>query len=92
MTKNKRPHGPPNLTISYKELGTISIDEMTHALVGDMQALKEIYNVRFIKGARLTILSTNEYGEAAKVRRPQGGSIHYMDAHHFRPSCLDYDL
>ena len=92
MSKNKGPHESRSLIIAYKELGTISIDEFRDALVEDTHALKDIYNIRYLKGARLTFYVTNEYGEEVKVRRPTGGSIHYMDTHHYRPACKDYDL
>jgi hypothetical protein len=91
--KNRRgTFDPEGLTISYKELGTISIEEQIHALVEDGKALKEIYNVQFVKAARIRFFVTNEYGEIIKVRRPGGGYIHYMETHHYRPACLDYDL
>ena len=92
MSKSKGPFEPRGLTIDYKELGTISIDELVHAVIEDVQALKEIYNIQFVKNPRLRIYVTNEYGEEIKVRRPTGGTINYMDTHHFRPSCKDYDL
>lgn len=80
------------MIIAYKELGTISIDEFRNALIEDLNALKDLYNVQYVKGARLKFHVTNEYGEAIKVRRPAGGTIRYMDTHHFRPACKDYDL
>ena len=83
------PHG---LLIAYKELGTISIDEFKQALIADIESLKEIYNVQYVTAPRLKIIVTNEYGEQIKVRRPAGGYIYYMDTHHYRPSCKDYDL
>ena len=91
MSGDKGPFEFEGLTIGYKELGTVSIDELTDALVEDMKALKDIYNVRFVKGARLKLLVTNEYGEVVKVRRPGGGTARYLDTHHYRPSCLDYE-
>lgn len=92
MTKNKEPFEPRGLVIGFKELGTISIEELTDALVEDMKALRDIYNVQYVKGCRLKIFATNEYGEQIKVRRPAGGYIYYMDTHHYRPACKDYDL
>jgi hypothetical protein len=80
------------LVIEYRELGTISIDELAHAVFEDIQALKEIYNVHYVKGARLRLPITNEYGENLTVTRPSGGRIFRMDTHHFRPACKDYDL
>lgn len=92
MGKKRGSFDPDGLTIGYKALGTISIDELAHALVEDIQALKEIYNIRFVTGPLLKLYATNEYGERIIVRRPTGGRIHYMDTHHYRPACKDYDL
>jgi len=92
MGNKKGPIEPDGLTINYKELGTISIDELAHALLADIHALRDGYNVRYVKAARLKLLVTNEYGEEIRVRRPAGGTIHYMDTHHYRPACKDYDL
>lgn len=92
MTSKHKSFEPKGLTIGYKQLGTISIDEFAHALVQDIQALKDIYNISYVKGSRLKLFVTNEYGEELRVRRPTGGYIHYMDTHHYRPACKDYDL
>ena len=92
MSKKKGSFEPRGLTIDYKALGTISIDELAHAIIEDIQALKELYNVRYVKGPRLRLYVTNEYGEPVSVHRPAGGTIQYMDTHHYRPSCKDYDL
>jgi len=92
MSKKKGSFEPKSLLIAYKELGTISIDEFQQAIIADLQALKEIYNVQYVKAPRLKINATNEYGEPVRVRRPVGGYIYYMDTHHYRPSCKDYDL
>lgn len=83
---------PKTITISYKELGTVSIDEMIHALIEDMKALQGIYNVQYLKGSTLTVRPTNEYGEDIRVRRPTGGPISDIDTHHYRPACKDYEL
>lgn len=92
MTNKKGPFEPGGLTVSYNQLGTISIDELAHAIIEDIKALKEVYNIQFVRGARLRLHVTNEYGEEIKVRRPVGGTIHFMDTHHYRPACKDYDL
>lgn len=92
MTRKKGSFDPRGLTIDYGGLGTISIDELAHAVVEDIQALKDIYNIQFVKNPRLRIYATNEYGEEVRVRRPAGGTINHMDTHHYRPSCKDYDL
>ena len=88
--KQSQDHGL--LIIGYDQLGVIPIEELRDALIEDMQALKDIYNIHYINSSRLKILATNEYGEAVKIRRPRGGSITYLDTHHFRPACRDYDL
>jgi len=90
--KGRKSFEPNGLTIDYKGLGTISIDEFAHAVVEDVQALKDIYNIRYVKNPRLRLYVTNEYGEEITVRRPTGGTIKYMDTHHYRPACKDYDL
>lgn len=71
MKRRSGPFEPEGLTIAYKELGTISIEELTHALIADMRALREIYNIQFLKNCRLRLYVTNEYGEEIKVRRPR---------------------
>lgn len=92
MKKKDRSFEPEGLTISYKELGTICIEELLQAVAEDIHALKELYNVQYVKGSRLKLYVTNEYGEPVRVRRPAGGKIFYMDTHHFRPACKDYEL
>ena len=80
------------LLIAYEQLGTISIEEFKHALIEDINALKDLYNVQYVTAPRLKIYVTNEYGERIRVRRPTGGTIFYMDTHHYRPACKDYEL
>ncbi len=43
-----------------------------------MNALKDIYDIHYVKDARLNFLVTNEYGEELRVRRPTGGTIRFM--------------
>ena len=57
MTKNNRPYDSSGLMISYKQLGTINIDELAHAVIEDIQALKDTYNVRYVTGARASSFS-----------------------------------
>jgi hypothetical protein len=90
--KKRGSFEPDGLTIDYKALGTISIDELAHAVIEDIQALKDIYRIQFVTAPRLRLYATNEYGERVVVRRPTGGKINYMDTHHYRPACKDYDL
>jgi hypothetical protein len=92
MNNKGGPFEPNGLTISYKALGTISIAELRNALIEDVNALRDIYNVQFVKDVRIRLAVTNEYGEEIKVRRPAGGTIRYMDTHHYRPACKDYEL
>ncbi len=80
------------LVIEYKALGTITIDELAHAILEDIQALKNDHNIRFVTGVRLRLPVTNEYGEPLRVRRPGGGKMTRIDTHHYRPACLDYHL
>lgn len=93
MGKNddKKRNRNPGLMIEYQELGTISIDELAQAILTDINALKDIYNVRYVTGVRMRIPVTNEYGEAIVVRRTGGGTLLKIDTHHYRPHCLDYD-
>ena len=92
VTKKRGSFDPDGLTIDYRALGTISIDELAHALIEDIQALKEIYHIQYVRRPRLRFLPTDEYGDPVRVRRPAGGTIRYMDTHHYRPACKDYDL
>lgn len=92
VVKKRGSFEPDGLTIDYKALGTISIDELAHALIEDIQALKDIYNIQYVRRPRLRFLPTDEYGGEITVRRPAGGTIRYMDTHHNRPACKDCDL
>ena len=83
---------PDGLTISYKELGTVSIDEWIHAFLEDMQTLKQEFNVAYVKVPRIKMYVTNEDGEEVKLCRPGGPCIHFMYTNHYRPSCMDYEL
>jgi hypothetical protein len=92
MTRKRGSFERQGLFIDYGELGTINIDEFIQAVLTDIHVLKDTYHVQYIKNARLRLLVTNEYGEELKVRRPTGGTIYYMDTHHYRPACKDYEL
>ena len=89
MSKKKNDDA---LIIEYKALGTISIDELAHAIMEDIQTLKNEFNVRFVTGVRLRLPVTNEYGDPLRVIRPGGARMYRIDTHHYRPACLDYDL
>lgn len=81
-----------DFTIDFTKLGTISIDELKQAIIEDIEALKEIYGVKFVTAPSLRLPITNEYGDPLLVKRPQGGTISRIDTHHYHPACLDYHL
>ena len=79
--------------IDYKSLGTINLDEFKQALWDDIQALHDQFGVSFIKGAKLVVPATNEYGDPVNVKRLSNGQrVNHLDTHHYRPACLDYKL
>ena len=93
MSKKRTALGPPSLTIDYGVLGLISLDELQRAIWTDLQVLKEIYHVRYVRAPKLKLPLTNEFGEAINLRHPAGGSpIYRMMTRHFRAACKDYDL
>lgn len=92
MSKKKPPFEPKGFTVEYKALGTISVEELAHAIIADLAALKEIYNIHYVSEPRLRLTPTNEYGEEVRVLRPAGGRVFRIDTHHHRPSCMDYEL
>ena len=73
-------------------MGTISIDELAHAIQEDIQILKDIYNIHFVRASRLKLFATDEFGAPVNVMRPAGGQVNYMNTSHYRPACLDYKL
>lgn len=92
MSGAKEAFNQGTLTIGYRKLGTISIDELAHAIFEDIQCLKDLYKITFIQGGHLRICATNEYGEPVRLQRPEGGSVKYIDTLHYRPACRDYKL
>lgn len=82
----------PALTIEYRVLGTIPIDELFHAIWEDFQVLKEVHNVEFVTAAKLRLPVTDGYGQPLTVRRQNGGTMHMMHTYHHKPACKDYDL
>ena len=92
MKRRGRGKKENGLIIEYRELGTISIDELCQAVITDIKALKDIYGISYVKSARLRLPVTNEYGEHRDVYHPAGRKMLRMDTHHFRPSCKDYEL
>ena len=92
MSGNRKWLQPDGLTISYKKLGTVSIDEWIHPFLEDMQMLKQEFNAGYVKVQRIKMHVTNEYGEEVKLCRPGGPRIHFMYTNHYRSSCMDYEL
>lgn len=80
------------VTIEYRTLGTVALDQLAQALWEDIQALKDIYNVKYVTGVRFTIPVTNEYGDPLALKHPDGGPMRRLDTHYYRPACLDYQL
>ncbi len=92
MARKRNNRRQEAVFIDYKELGTISIDELAQAVYTDIQALKDIYHVKFVTGPQIKLPVTNEYGDTRVIRHPEGHLINRMDTHHYRPACRDYDL
>jgi len=92
MADNKGSKDARGFIIAYKDLGTINIDELVHALVEDLHMLKDSYNVQYLRGASLKFYPTDEYGQSVRIMRPTGGSVEYVTTQHYRPACKDYDL
>lgn len=93
MSKRKPINGPKGFTILYKQLGTISAEELLDALIEDIKAIQEDFDVAYITGGYLRLYVTNEYGDEVPVRRHRrGGRVLAIDTYHFRPACRDYDL
>ena len=84
--------GPSGLTVDYRGLGTISIEELAHAIIEDLHVLKDEFHISYVRAPRLKIFPSNEYGEDVTIRRPCGGRITFLDTHHYRPACKDYEL
>jgi hypothetical protein len=80
------------LTIEYKVLGTIPIDELLHAIKADIESLKDIHKVEFVTGAKLKLPVTDSYGQPLTVKRGNGAPMYMMHTYHRRPACKDYEL
>lgn len=80
------------ILIEYRGLGTVSMEELAHALIADLHAIRDEFNVKFCSNVRLRIPVTNEYGEPLVPRRDCGTQVSKIDSFHYRPFCLDYDL
>ena len=83
---------PEGFLISYSKIGTVSIEELRNALIEDIHVLKDLYNIHYLRGARLKIFATDQYGREVKVRNAEGKKVYFLDTHHFMPACKDYDL
>lgn len=92
MSRDRRSFNAEGLTVAYNKLGTITIDELKHALIEDLNVLQDMYNIQFVRPARIKLFPTDEYGREVRVRRPGGGYVHHLDTHHLKPICKDYDL
>ena len=92
MTEQKGPFKPSGLLIEYKPLGVIPIDELFHAIRSDIEALKDIHNVEFVKHCRLKLVVTDGYGQEVTVRRAGGAPMYRMYTYHHKPACKDYEL
>ncbi len=89
MARKRKDHA---LIIEYKALGTISVEELMHALMEDLFAIQEDFHVRFVKDVRIRIPVTNEYGDILRVLGETGASINMINTYHYRPACRDYEL
>lgn len=92
MTEKTKSFRPSGLMIEYRPLGTITLDELFHAIHEDLQALKDIHDIEFVTGARLKLPVTDGYGQHLTVRRESGRPMHQMYTYHHKPACKDYDL
>lgn len=82
-----------SVEIDYNNLGTIALDELKQALWDDIEALKDQFGVSFVKGVKLTVPATNEFGDPVVVKRlSTGATVKRLDTHHYHPACLDYKL
>ncbi len=82
----------PGLTVEYKVLGTITLDELFQAIRSDFQALKDLHDVQFVTGAKLRLPVTDGYGQRIQVRRGNGAPMHMMHTYHHKPACKDHEL
>ena len=80
------------LIVDYDRLGTVSERELIHAVVDDLEYLKEEYGFKFFTGAKLLIWATNEHGDPLTIRSRTGSRMRWLNSTHYRPACLDYDL
>ena len=92
MPKSKGPYEPKGFTVDYRGLGTISLEEFVQAVIADAQALRELYNVKYITASQIRFIPTDEYGDEIRVMRPEGGRVFRLRTLHYRPSCKDYEL
>lgn len=81
-----------NLIVEYRVLGTIPLDELRQAIYADFNALKDIHNVQFVTGARLSLPVTDGYGQPVLIKRVNGTTMRQIHTYHYKPACKDYDL
>lgn len=79
------------MMIDYNELGTISKEQLLHALYDDLCAMEEHFGVSFYTGAKLVLYATNEWGDPRFFKR-DGSRVTELKSYHYRPACLDYHL
>lgn len=73
-------------------MGIMTLDELKQAIWTDLQVLKDIYDVKYIKGPMLKLHLTDQFGEAAPLKSLSDGKpIYRMHTRHFRPACQDYE-
>jgi hypothetical protein len=92
VAKDIKTYKSNELTVDYIIIGTVTIDELFKAIYEDFQALKDIHDVRFVKGAQIKLPVTDGYGQPLTVRRENGSPMYRMHTYHHKPVCEDYDL
>ncbi len=91
MTK-RHPKYQPSLTVDYSLLGIVTLEELRQAILTDLAVLADIYHVKYVKGPRLRIELSNEFGDTAPLKSlGDGKPIYRMRTRYYRPACLDYD-
>ncbi len=88
----RKGKGVGKAIIEYESLGIISIEQFEQALWEDLKALHDFYGVRFLKGARLEIPATTQYGDPIPFRHPDGQVVTKLVTHFYHPAYLEYHL
>lgn len=87
--------GPPGTLIAYKHLGNMTIEEFAQAVRTDLCVLRDVYNLKHVKGAKLRFIATDEEGNEVRLVRPggrRGQNTTFLQSHYNRPVCEEYDL